>query len=515
MSNQSESHKDFFFISFGREQGGLLQFLNLPSTADAVAVKKAVKDYRKRLEEDLKTNRKPHRERMKDGEITEEEYNALAKELEQDKSDKLAEINRMNEGWERTEAQKRNRTNLADGEPITWFEIFPREDHSLWQQLLPDIKVFNTMGGNGDYKFERNHTIADINVIPTDNLIDTLFQPIGSTLTRVVEAIFDPFDLIENSTEHAPLSATALFETIIKEMRANLHEVDAIHHERLLELASQLEGELDNLEKGTFILHADDLQFNDDLATFMREIPLSIAFLIALTQAYRQRLMPRFEVIHANLVLANDTKLEQKNKENAFSLAHVASKKKRKSSEQAIESARTDVHVQRPIKLLMILKKINDIHQSALDLADELWAGVKYTNRAFWQEQIATWYEVATEFDRAWTHTPQSTSDPLPTRYRYTQYIDELSSNKLEDIPSTPIRFEDLPAHEQQAQQMQQAKPAQESTKRKRSIQDLLNAIKERRQRDSGSDEDKNEEDKARRLVSELLGALLEETNND
>ena len=84
--------QDFYFVPFGRHPGGLLDFLGLVPDAPAAQVESALGEYYTRIQNEMLAERKQHRRRKKEGEISSEEFDRIVDQLNQQADRRTAEL---------------------------------------------------------------------------------------------------------------------------------------------------------------------------------------------------------------------------------------------------------------------------------------------------------------------------------------------------------------------------------------------------------------------------------------
>lgn len=138
MSDNPEN-VDFFFVSLGREPGGLLDLLQLPASADEMVVQTKIGDYRKDLESTFKGKRKELREPLKNGGITQEQFDEQVKTWQQEWDDKLAAFNQLKEAFDlKIAEQRRLATEGLVDDTMIWFpmlESLKANPGALWRLL--------------------------------------------------------------------------------------------------------------------------------------------------------------------------------------------------------------------------------------------------------------------------------------------------------------------------------------------------------------------------------------------
>lgn len=108
---------DYYFVTFGRKSGGLFDLLNLSPDATPEEVAEGNRKYQQELEKGFKENRRALREKLgtaesqksaaPSAEITAEEFEKKVKQLEDEKTQKLTDFNKLKADYEAAQAQKR------------------------------------------------------------------------------------------------------------------------------------------------------------------------------------------------------------------------------------------------------------------------------------------------------------------------------------------------------------------------------------------------------------------------
>lgn len=113
---------EYYFISLGREPGGLLEVLNLPPTADERQVKNAVHGYIQRLKDETIEMKNVI---LKNDLLDEEEREKKVKQLDEDFSEKNAELNALREKAKSEFARKREqkRSGIREYE-FAWSTLY-------------------------------------------------------------------------------------------------------------------------------------------------------------------------------------------------------------------------------------------------------------------------------------------------------------------------------------------------------------------------------------------------------
>ncbi len=154
MSGPSASTPEYYFVPLGRERGGYLDILGLPpdATEDEAGAKEG--DYRLDLDKRFKTARKAIREKVKKGELTEQEFEKQSKVLEEElKNRPLMALGELKSKFDAIQAERRGGENEgrgADPSGAVWMEMyrwFGDRREECWQFLTKPRPVANVAPG--------------------------------------------------------------------------------------------------------------------------------------------------------------------------------------------------------------------------------------------------------------------------------------------------------------------------------------------------------------------------------
>jgi len=116
---------DYYFVPLGREPGSYLDFLGLPPTASEIEVAAKDRAYRRQLGCDFRTSRSELIKKRDHNEITEEEYNSGVKKLEEERTEKRIEINKLREKYNLEPAEKRRILNMGlKDDSAVWVDMY-------------------------------------------------------------------------------------------------------------------------------------------------------------------------------------------------------------------------------------------------------------------------------------------------------------------------------------------------------------------------------------------------------
>lgn len=129
MTTLKEQQNQYYFVPLGRDRDGYLALLSLPPTASIGEAKKAEVQYKKSIERDFKIKRGELRSKLKDNNITQEEFDAQVKEWEDQKTQKNVELNKLNESFKKAQAEKRKLHNKGIKDTnVVWLEMYKEYD---------------------------------------------------------------------------------------------------------------------------------------------------------------------------------------------------------------------------------------------------------------------------------------------------------------------------------------------------------------------------------------------------
>jgi hypothetical protein len=125
----------YYFVSLGRERGGLLDVLGLPPNASELEIGNKEAEYKKRCQSELKNQLKEFNKRLQTGEITKEEVETKTAELKEQKEGKLTKLNEVRAKFDKQLAERRIRRR--EGKTI--------DDESGWSELLTAFPLGNAI----------------------------------------------------------------------------------------------------------------------------------------------------------------------------------------------------------------------------------------------------------------------------------------------------------------------------------------------------------------------------------
>lgn len=135
---QADDELDDYLVPFGQEKGGLLDFLKLPPNAKDAEVRAADNAYRKKLKEDNFARRQELKARVQKGELTKEEFEAQAKQLQDDESELLKELNALKSKYEFQLGERRKlQSQGRPDDSVAWQGMYALGEtpEELWQFL--------------------------------------------------------------------------------------------------------------------------------------------------------------------------------------------------------------------------------------------------------------------------------------------------------------------------------------------------------------------------------------------
>ncbi len=132
-----------YFVSFGREQGGLLALLGLPPDTSIAEVGRKKRDYQKSLDGDLRKRRSELKAEREAGRITPEIFEAEAEKEGTEKTARLTKLNALSEAWEKGRSQRRALFQSAEtSSGSIWREMSHRlSAEDVWNSLSRPFPV--------------------------------------------------------------------------------------------------------------------------------------------------------------------------------------------------------------------------------------------------------------------------------------------------------------------------------------------------------------------------------------
>lgn len=147
MAAKHSSTQDYgrFIVPLGREKGGYLDLLGLPTNAAPAEIAARGKDYRSSIDVEFKTSRKALKERLREAEITQEDYDAQVAQLEKVKNERETEVNQLKTKFEHLQAEHRRLANAGrQREDATFGDLqtfLPGGLSELWAKLDSPLPV--------------------------------------------------------------------------------------------------------------------------------------------------------------------------------------------------------------------------------------------------------------------------------------------------------------------------------------------------------------------------------------
>lgn len=118
---------DYYFVSFGREQGGLLEFLGLPPDARDSLVVKTLRESRQEVKKSKKMRTRELSQKRKSGEITltDEEFEAEKKQIDEEANEQEVKLNELKSQFDKVVAEKRElaRSGRTD-DSVNWQDMY-------------------------------------------------------------------------------------------------------------------------------------------------------------------------------------------------------------------------------------------------------------------------------------------------------------------------------------------------------------------------------------------------------
>ena len=131
-------NSEYYFVTFGRKSGGLLDLLNLPPDAPQGEVADHFTTHWRDLESKFKDERKVLKEKHQNNEITKAEFDEKVKQLEDEKNDKQVSVNKLKADYEASQSQKRGLGKKGHWLNIpTWIRLGERLEWSRAGEAYP------------------------------------------------------------------------------------------------------------------------------------------------------------------------------------------------------------------------------------------------------------------------------------------------------------------------------------------------------------------------------------------
>jgi len=125
MDDQTPQQMAYYFVTFGRESGGLLDLLGLSPTASEIDVRKRESEYRKEVATEYNRGFNAMREKQKSKEITSEQFDAETLKLEEIKTGKLLDLNKRKEKYTAMlKSARQRRRSGSQGEYAIWSSMY-------------------------------------------------------------------------------------------------------------------------------------------------------------------------------------------------------------------------------------------------------------------------------------------------------------------------------------------------------------------------------------------------------